>query len=184
MKGALQAISGTTYLMPFTTSPVSHGPTPRQEGAGGLPFQVVIRRPIVAAVNSHVGRQCSIACLSLLSSRRASGCGSRDWRTFPTSRRRSVAERQGNRNRLSHSRELGSCQEHGTTAWPPQYSQYHSDVSNLAPVILSVSQSAGSATESRSPLTAGAASQPSPSRTPHAVTLEPGSQLPELGRPG
>lgn len=30
----------------------------------------------------------------------------------------------------------------------------------------------------------GAASQPSPSRTPHAVTLEPESQLPELGQPG
>lgn len=79
-------------------TPVSHGPMPRQEGAGSSPFQVVIRRPIVATDNSHVGRQCSIACLSLLSSRRASGCDSRDWRTFPRSRRRrSVAEGQGNR---------------------------------------------------------------------------------------
>lgn len=52
MEGTLQPISFTTYLMPFTATPVSHGPGTRAGRHRSSPFQVVIRRPILAAFKS------------------------------------------------------------------------------------------------------------------------------------
>lgn len=49
MEGTAQPSSCTTYLMPFTATPVSHGPNTRAGRRRNLPFQVVIRRPILAA---------------------------------------------------------------------------------------------------------------------------------------